>query len=27
LPTADCVPQDAHTTEQFDADRFTQLMK
>ena len=27
LPTADCVPQDAHTTEQFDADRFNRLMK
>ena len=27
LPTVDCVPQDAHTTEQFDADRFNRLMK
>ncbi len=27
LPTADCVPQDACTTEQFDADRFNRLMK
>ena len=27
LPTADCVPQDAHTTEQFDADRLNRLMK
>ena len=27
LPTADCVPQDARTTEQFDADRFNRLMK
>ena len=27
LPTPDCVPQDAHTTEQFDADRYKQMMK
>ena len=27
LPTADCVPQDARTTEQFDAERFNRLMK
>ena len=27
LPTADCVPQDAHTTEQFDADRLNRLVK
>ena len=27
LPTPDCVPQDAQTTEQFDANRFNQLMK
>ena len=27
LPTADCVPHDAHTTEQFDAERLNRLMK
>ena len=27
LPTADCVPQDAQTREQFDAERFSQLVK
>ena len=27
LPTSDCVPTDAHTTERFDADRFQQLVK
>ena len=27
LPTADCVPQDAQTREQFDAERFNQLVK
>ena len=27
LPLGDCVPQDACTTERFNADRFTQLMK
>jgi serine O-acetyltransferase len=27
LPSTDCVPDDAHTTEQFDAERFNQLMK
>ena len=27
LPTPDCVPDDANTTETFDAERFTQLMK
>jgi serine O-acetyltransferase len=27
LPSADCVPQDAHTTEQFDADRLNRLVK
>ena len=27
LPPADCVPQDAHTTEQFDADRLNRLVK
>ena len=27
LPPADCVPADAHTTEQFDADRFSRLVK
>ena len=27
LPSTDCVPDDAHTTEQFDADRFNRLMK
>ena len=27
LPTPDCVPQDAHTTEQFDADRLSRLVK
>ena len=27
LPTDDCVPQDAHTTEQFDAERLNRLVK
>jgi serine O-acetyltransferase len=27
LPTPDCVPDDAHTTEQFDAERFNQFIK
>jgi len=27
LPSADCVPEDAHTTEQFDAERLNQLVK
>jgi serine O-acetyltransferase len=27
LPSGDCVPQDAHTTESFDADRLNQLVK
>jgi serine O-acetyltransferase len=27
LPTDECVPQDAHTTEQFDAERLNQLVK
>jgi serine O-acetyltransferase len=27
LPTGDCVPQDAHTTEQFDAERLNRLVK
>jgi serine O-acetyltransferase len=27
LPADDCVPQDAHTTEQFDADRLNRLVK
>ncbi|EGJ11144.1 MULTISPECIES: serine O-acetyltransferase [Rubrivivax] len=27
LPAADCVPQDAHTTERFDADRLNRLVK
>jgi serine O-acetyltransferase len=27
LPTPDCVPQDARTTEQFDAERFNQMVK
>ncbi|MDH5540558.1 MAG: serine O-acetyltransferase, partial [Rhizobacter sp.] len=27
LPTEDCVPQEAHTKEQFDAERFNQLVK
>jgi len=27
LPTPDCVPHDANTTENFDAERFNQLMK
>jgi serine O-acetyltransferase len=27
LPGADCVPEDAHTTEQFDADRLNRLVK
>jgi serine O-acetyltransferase len=27
LPGPDCVPQDAHTTEQFDAERLNQLVK
>src|SRR5450755_2137427 len=27
LPTPDCVPQDAHTTEQFDADLLSRLVK
>jgi len=27
LPTPDCVPDDAHTTEQFDAERYNQLVK
>jgi len=27
LPTEDCVPADAHTTEQFDADRLNRLVK
>jgi serine O-acetyltransferase len=27
LPSTDCVPADAHTTETFDADRFNQLVK
>jgi len=27
LPAADCVPQDAHTTEQFDAERLNRLVK
>ena len=27
LPSTDCVPDDAHTTEQFDAERLTQLVK
>jgi serine O-acetyltransferase len=27
LPSEDCVPADAHTTENFDAERYSQLMK
>ncbi|MCC7100066.1 MAG: serine O-acetyltransferase [Rubrivivax sp.] len=27
LPAADCVPEDAHTTEQFDAERLNRLVK
>src|SRR5947199_249613 len=27
LPTPDCVPDDAHTTEQFDAEHFNRLVK
>ena len=27
LPSADCVPQDAHTTERFDAERLNRLVK
>jgi serine O-acetyltransferase len=27
LPTADCVPGEAHTTENFDAERLNQLVK
>ncbi|HWH83358.1 MAG TPA: serine O-acetyltransferase [Burkholderiaceae bacterium] len=27
LPSTDCVPEDAHTTERFDAERFNQLVK
>jgi serine O-acetyltransferase len=27
LPGADCVPDDAHTTEQFDAERLNRLVK
>jgi serine O-acetyltransferase len=27
LPSGDCVPQDAHTTEQFDAERLNRLVK
>jgi serine O-acetyltransferase len=27
LPSTDCVPDDAHTTEQFDAERLSRLMK
>lgn len=27
LPSSDCVPQDAHTTEQFDAEGFNRLVK
>ncbi len=27
LPTPDCVPQDARTTEQFDAERYNQMVK
>ena len=27
LPGADCVPQDAHTTETFDAERLNRLVK
>jgi serine O-acetyltransferase len=27
LPTADCVPQDAQTTEIFDAERLNRLVK
>jgi serine O-acetyltransferase len=27
LPAADCVPQDAHTTERFDAERLNRLVK
>jgi len=27
LPASDCVPQDAHTTEQFDAERLNRLVK
>ena len=27
LPTPDCVPHDAHTTESFDAERFNRLVK
>jgi serine O-acetyltransferase len=27
LPSGDCVPADAHTTESFDAERFSQLVK
>ena len=27
LPSEDCVPADAHTTESFDAERYSQLMK
>jgi serine O-acetyltransferase len=27
LPSPDCVPDDAHTTEQFDADRYSQMVK
>jgi serine O-acetyltransferase len=27
LPGAPCVPQDAHTTEQFDAERLNRLVK
>ena len=27
LPSADCVPEDAHTTERFDAERLNRLVK
>jgi len=27
LPNDECVPQDAHTTEQFDAERLNRLVK
>jgi len=27
IPNEDCVPQDAHTTEQFDAERLSRLVK
>ena len=27
IPSEDCVPQDAHTTEQFDAEKLNRLVK